>query len=333
MYPRLKLARELLARQGVIFVSIDDNEVDRLRLIMAEIFGLENFVAQITVISNPRGRQAEKHFAGVHEYLLVYARDATSLKLNGAALTAEQLKEFDETDELGRPYRLLGLRQRGSHSLREDRPQMYYPLYVDPATASISLKKTSRHHVEVLPRKSTGEAGRWMWGHQKAQQELARLQARLIRGNRWDIYVRDYLQAKDGEDRRRKLKTVWDDKLLNYQNGKRDLKSLLGACLVDYPKPVALLSKIVDMVDGDDAVFLDFFAGSGTLGAAVMRANARDGQHRRFLLVQRAEPTRDPRYPTIADFCRQRLAAESKRLRDTASGDFGFRYLKIAARG
>jgi adenine-specific DNA-methyltransferase len=324
MYPRLALARRLLADNGVIFISIDDNEADKLKLVMSELFGEANFLSQITVQSNPRGRQAERHFASVHEYLLVFARNAQKCNLLGAELTEEQSQEFDLADENGRRYRLLGLRQRGSHSLREDRPAMYFPIYVDPDTGSISLSPSKRHRAEVLPRKSTGQAGRWMWGHKRAKDNIDLLEARLIRGrNEWDIFVRDYFDDENGNSRRRKLKTIWDDKSLNYQNGKRELKQLLGKALVDYPKPTALLRKLIDLVEEKDALFMDFFAGSGTLGHAVLQSNAEDGGTRRFILMQQPEPTEDADFPTIADVCRERVA----RVVDTVSG--GFTYYRV----
>jgi adenine-specific DNA-methyltransferase len=326
MYPRLVLARRLLADDGVIFISIDDNEIDKLRLVMSEIFGEQNFIAQITVQSNPRGRQAERHFARVHEYLLVYARDASQCKFVGAHLTQQQSDEFDQLDTGGRSYRLLGLRQRGAHSLREDRPGMYYPFYVDPKTAAISLVPTAQHSAEVLPKKSTGQAGRWMWGQQRAQQCLDLLEARLIRGrNEFDIFVRDYCDDVDGNKRRRKLKTIWDDKSLNYQNGKRELKELLGRAVLDYPKPTALLRKIIDLIADQNALFMDFFAGSGTLGQAVMEANVADGGSRRFILIQSPEPTEDEEFPTIADVCRTRV----QRVIEHLDMPIGFGYLKI----
>jgi len=119
MYPRLRLARNLLSDEGVIFASIDDNEVQSLRTLMSEIFGEENFITQITIQSNPRGRQSERFVASVHEYLLVFARDIDKCRLKGSALSQDQLKEFKHEDNAGRKYRLLGLRQRGSASRRE----------------------------------------------------------------------------------------------------------------------------------------------------------------------------------------------------------------------
>lgn len=325
MMPRLMLARELLSQDGAIFISIDDHEIDKLRILMSEIFGDSNFVAQITIQSNPRGRQSEKHFATVHEYVLVYAKDHASCNLRGHTLTEDQLKEFSERDNEGRRYRLLGLRQRGAASLREDRPAMHYPIYVDPATKSISLDRRSENDIVVLPKKSTGQAGRWMWGATKARDSIHLLEARLIsRRNEWDIFVRDYLDDSLGTPRKRKSKTIWDDKDLNYQNGKRELKQLLdGEAPVDYPKPLGLLKRIIDLIDDPQAIYLDFFAGTGTLGQAVIESNTADGGTRNFILVQSPESLDHSHFKTIADVCHKRIQLVC------AKHNSGFKYLRV----
>ena len=329
MYPRIALARNLLREDGLIFVSIDDNEIDKLRLMMAEIFGDKNFVAQIVIQSNPRGRQSEKHFATVHEYLLVFAKNAELCKINGAALTDDQLDEFDRVEADGRKYRLLGLRQRGSASLREDRPGMYYPIFVDPKTAKVSLVRTKMFCEEVLPKKSTGQAGRWMWGPERAERLIDLLEGKLIRSrNEWDVFVRDYVDDSAGKKRTRKLKTIWDDKELNYQHGKGELKELFGEALLDYPKPLALMRKLIGLIAEPDAIFLDFFAGSGTLGQAVIEANARDGGSRSFILVQLAEQTGNEQFPTIADICAERLRRAINRSQ-TPGRPNGFKYQRV----
>jgi len=272
LYPRLFLARQLLQNDGVIFVSIDDNEVHNLRLLMNEVFGEENFIAQITIQSNPRGRQAETFVATVHEYLLAYSKDIDYCRLSGSPLTEKQMKEFKYQDKDGRKYRLLGLRQRGSASRRQDRPDMYYPLYVDTESGEVSTVKDSPFTVEVLPKKSTGADGRWMWAKEKVQKEIDKIEARLIRGrNEWDIFVKDYLDSEEGKERTRKLKTIWSDKSLNYQNGTQEIKELLGEGVYEFPKPTALLSEIITMTGDEDAVCLDFFAGSCTTAQALKR--------------------------------------------------------------
>ena len=349
MYPRLKLARNLLREDGVLVISIDDNEIERLRAACAEIFGEENFAAQICVQSNPRGRQSDTFFATVHEYLLMYARTGESCLIGGAVLTDEQKAEFNLTDSAGKPYRLLGLRQRGSASLREERPDMFFPLYVNPKTLKVVLEPTPGFTEKVLPRKSTGEDGRWMWGKDKCKRDIHLLVPRLIeRRSQFDVFVMDYLE-KGGEERSRKFKTIWDDKKLNTQNGTQEVKDLLGCAAMSFPKPVALLLDIVQLGTDDGDWVLDFFAGAGTTGHAVMAQNATDSGNRRFILVQLPEPLdpdnkdqkvaadycdklKKPR--TIAELTKERLRRAGKKIKTENpmfAGDLGFRVFKLAA--
>lgn len=287
MTPRLKLLRELLREDGVIFVSIDDNEVHHLRMLMDEVFGEGNFLTKIVIQSNPRGRQSERYFASVHEYLLAYAKNYDSCLLLGAPLTEKQITEYKFEDAQGRKYRLLGLRQRGAASRREDRPNMFFPIYVNPKNSSISLDKSVEYTVKVLPKKSTGEDGRWMWSKEKIQNNLEVIEAKLISTrNEWDIFVRDYLSTEEGEERTSKSKTLWVDKSLNYQNGKDELKVLFGESPFEYPKPTSLIKYIVSVVGDSDGIYLDSFAGSGTTAHAVLDLNKEDGGSRKFILVE-----------------------------------------------
>ncbi|HEX2173154.1 MAG TPA: site-specific DNA-methyltransferase [Dehalococcoidia bacterium] len=323
LYPRLILARRLLREDGLIAVSIDDHEVHRLRLLLDEVFGEDSFIAQITVVSNPRGRQAERLVATVHEYLLLYAKRIDRCAVGGLALTADQLREFKHRDAAGRRYRLLGLRQRGSASRRADRPRLFFPLFIDPASGRVSVDPGPAFPIAVVPRKSTGAEGRWMWSAETVQANRNRVEARLIaRRGEWDIFVRDYLDRPTGDQRRRKPRTVWDDRAFNYQNGTRELKEILGADVYQYPKPVALIRRVIEVAGDPEAIVLDFFAGSATTAQAVLELNQADGGDRRFLCVQSPEPTGHPDFPTIADLARERIRRVAARLsRDVPETD------------
>ncbi len=308
IFPRLVLARQFLRDDGIICISIDDNEVDKLRLVMAEVFGEHNFLGQITVLSNPRGRQAEKHFATVHEYLLVFAKDASKTLLSGTALTEKQESEFRFSDVSGRRYRLLGLRQRGSASRQQDRPALHYPIYVDPLTLQVSVEPSEQFNAVSLPKKSNGAPGRWMWGKERVQARCDILEGKLIaRRNEWDIFVRDFLSDNAGVMRTRKVTSVWAETEMNYQNGKRELKRLVGEAPVDYPKPVALIRKAINLLDDKDLIVLDFFGGTGTTAQAVIEANADDGGTRKFCVIQTAETLSDSKFATISDLCMHRI--------------------------
>ncbi|MCX6844301.1 MAG: site-specific DNA-methyltransferase [candidate division WOR-3 bacterium] len=168
MYPRLFVARQLLRDDGVIFVSIDDNEVYNLRAAMNEVFGEENFLACFVVQSNPRGSQSVEHAAVVHEYVLFYARQTQQLQSTGLTLNDAMRAEYKYTLPDGRHYRFLGLRQRGGAWRREQRPLLYYPIFVDPATGRVSLDRSAKHSIEVWPVKpTTGEKGTWRWNKRK----------------------------------------------------------------------------------------------------------------------------------------------------------------------
>lgn len=145
MYPRLKLARALLKRDGVVFISIDDRELNNLRTLANEIFGEENFVATVTVVNNMKGRNDKKHVAACHEYVVIYAGPA--FVSNGLPLTDEQRAAFKYTDDKGFKYALRDLRKRGGPDKREDRPNMYFPIYWDEKTGRASIERLSLIHI------------------------------------------------------------------------------------------------------------------------------------------------------------------------------------------
>lgn len=284
MSPRLQLARELLSKDGVIFISIDDNEQANLKLLCDYVFGEENMVAQIMVQSNPRGRQSDTFVATVHDYLLCYARDITQAHIKGQELTEKQKADFCFNDGDGRKYRLLGLRQRGVASLKEDRPDMFFPIYVNPETEEVSLDKKD-NWMCVLPHKSDGRDGRWMWGLAKCKSEIQRLVPRFVKKrNEYDIDVKDYLDKEDGE-RSRKRKSIWFDKEINNQNGTQEVNALLGGEYADYPKPSEYINMILDFADAEDCLVVDFFGGSATTADSVMQINT-NGKNCRYILVQ-----------------------------------------------
>ncbi|MGD0552622.1 MAG: site-specific DNA-methyltransferase [Sedimentisphaerales bacterium] len=346
MYPRLFLAKNLLRNDGVIFVSIDDNEVHNLRMAMNEIFGEENFVGQITILSNPRGRQSENFIATVHEYIIVYAKYIEECSIVGLDLTEEETGDYDKVDENGKHYRLLGLRQRGVAWRRQDRPQMYFPLYVNPRNGSVRLSPDKSHTIEVFPKRPDGQEGRWKWGKGKISNELHKLEGKLVSGrDEWDISVHDYLETEDGIERTKKVKSLWDDKALNYQNGTEEVKLLFnGKTIFSYPKPTSLLKSVVSILQDKSSVALDFFAGSCTTAHAVMALNTEDGGNRKFICVQLAEPCEEESeafkagFKTIADIGKERIRRAAKKIKKEIEGnlkfdknklDLGFKVLKL----
>jgi len=329
MYPRLYLARNLLRDDGVIFISIDDNEVSNLRKMCDEIFGEDNFVSIISVQSNPRGRQSDTHIASVHDYLIVYVKNISSANFLGAPLTEEQKADFKYIDSRGEAYRLLGLRQRGSASKRSERPDMFFPIYVNSNTHEISLEVKTGWDA-VYPRKSDGTDGRWMWGKEKCKRDLEFLVARLIeQRNEYDIFVKDYLNRGDIE-RTRKFKSIWEAKEYNNQAGTQEVKSLLNCDAMSFPKPKDLLKTMCQMGLNPSDLILDFFSGSATTAHAVLDLNNQDGGNRKFIMVQLPEPCAEDSeafkagYKTIADIGKERICRVIKKLNNEQEGKLDF---------
>lgn len=346
MYPRLELARELLADDGAVFISLDDNETANCKLLCDFIFGEGNFVGQLTLQSNPRGSQNSNNLSYVHEYVLVYARNISSLKLEGVEKSQESLAEFNLEDSIGK-YRLLGLRKRGGAWKKEDRPLMYYPIFVNPVDGSCSLEKTDTYNVEVIPKRPTGELGRWTWGKPKFLANRNLLVGKQInrRGETeaWDIFRKDYIANESGEIKNTKIKTIWTEKQINYQNAKNEIKELFdNSELFDYPKPTYLMSKLIEAIayeDGD--IILDFFAGSSSTAQAVMQSSIVDLTLRQFILVQLSEKIKENHvaylsgFKTIDEIGRERIRRAAAKIKkdepEKSKGvDLGFKtyYLK-----
>lgn len=338
IYSRLMLARNLLMDDGAIAISIDDNEIDNLGEICDEVFGSQNFVSKIIVQNNPRGRQSDNFDATVHEYLLCYAKDSTKCLVNGTPLTEDQKAEYCYSDGNG-AYRLLGLRQRGVASLREDRPDMFFPIYVDPTTQEVSLDFHDGW-LTVVPKKSDGRDGRWMWGKQKCIADKPRLVARMIeRRSEYDIFVKDYLVRENGQ-RTRKYKTIWDDKCINNQVGTQEVKKLLDGEYMSFPKSCAYIQMICQMLSSSSGIVLDFFSGSATTAHAVMQLNAEDGGHRKFIMVQLPEKCDEASeaykagFSTICEIGKERIRRAGDKIKSespmtTQDLDIGFRVLKL----
>jgi adenine-specific DNA-methyltransferase len=312
VYPRLVLARNVLTQDGVLFVSVDDNEVASFKFMLDEVFGPENFVAQIAVSLNPKGRQLGDFFATSHEHLLVYARDAQQTCMDPSSTELVDLKDFPLREADGRPYRRLPLRNTNHKFTPKNRPNLYFPLYGNPETGDVSVSPAAGT-AEIYPQFGDGDAAVWRWGKPLAEQRHDELVAREVKGKqgaRIDIFQKDYC----GEDRRKKLNTVWlSDTVGSTDGAVAELKEIVGAVFQN-PKPTKLLRRIVERVP-DDALILDFFAGSGTTAHAVLVANAADGGSRRCISVNLPERTpedseaRRAGFATVSDITAARIRA------------------------
>lgn len=313
MYPRLKLARTLLKEDGVIFISIDDNESSNLRKLCDEIFGEMNFIADLTVVNNLKGRNDKRYIATANERLFMYVKTDLYEEC-GLRMSEMQVEEFDLEDEIGK-YRELGLRKRGGADTRKLRPNMYFPFWVNPDDGTVAVEKSETHHIEVLPTKSNGEDGCWRWGFDTAKLRLKSLFGRSVGNNgKWDIFEKDYLSS-DGELRRIKPKSVLSGTNYSTDRATKEYRALLPEVNFTSPKSVAMLRDLIEYAvpKSSNEFMLDFFAGSGTSAQALMEANL-DGGNRRFICVQLNVESGDSKFPKISDITQERIKRGSEKI-------------------
>ena len=323
MRPRLEAARAVMSAHGAIYVSIDDNEAAYLRLLMDDVFGEEQFLAQIVVNLNPKGRQLGGGFATAHEYLLVYARDAARCALDAASPELVDPADFPLETEDGRRYRHLPLRNTNKRFNPVTARTLHYPLWGDPGTGRVATAPFDDAQ-EVWPVFGDGKPAVWRWSAPLVEQRpddlvCRRLAGRL--GERVDVYQRDWLDRTAGAGagapyvvRRKKLRTIWlAEEVGSTDTAVAELKELVGH-VFETPKPTGLLRRILTTMPADARV-LDFFAGSGTTGHAVALANAEDDGRRTCVSINHGESVRPGSnaalagLATVADITRERLRA------------------------
>lgn len=334
MFPRLLLAKSLLRRDGVIFISIDDHEAANLQSICDEIFGLENFLGKISVVSNLKGRSDDKYFATAHNYLLAYQRGEFISK--GVPLPEEYLSDYSEVDESGRRFRLQGLRKRGSGAKREDRPNMFYPFYVNKNNGEVSLTRDNEHDCEVIPKLSDGTDGRWRWGSNTAKERIVELVGKPVgKNSRWDIFQIDYADTEDGE-KRIKPKSIWMGAEFANEAGTLEVKNLIGKGIFDTPKPTGLINYILEQTVSDEDIVLDFFAGSATTAHAVMKFNVSNSVNIRYICVQLPEKLDEKSdaykagYRSISEIALSRIKRAAEVIdADASSIDLGVKIFRL----
>ncbi|MCA9111720.1 MAG: site-specific DNA-methyltransferase, partial [Planctomycetaceae bacterium] len=337
MLPRLKLARALLSRDGVLCMSIDDNEAHNLRRLTEEVFGPSNFVAQVAVQVNPRGRHLDRFVAKTHDSILIFVRDAMSDAIRGIAKSGRMADEYRHSDERG-PYRLLGLRNRNQAFNPDTRPNLYFPLYVSPASGYVGLERNAEFSVEVWPDAPDGTKTCWTWGREKVRDGNSLLVAEQASAGEWRVYRKDYLYDGDGEAAKTLVKSLWLEPEFSNDQGRRSIKELFGAPLMDFPKSPDLLGRLIEIGCAEPrGIVMDFFAGSCTTAHAVMSANARDDGERRFVMVQVAEAC-DPTsaafkagFSTVASLGTERIRRAGKVISEESDKDLdvGFRLLRV----
>ena len=279
----LHVARGLLAVTGTCWVHLDDSEAHRVRCLLDEIFGVDAFIADITVESNPKGRQLDRFFAGSHDRLMVYARDPRRVTLRSGLPESVDPADFPLVGPDGVNYRLLPLRNTNKKFNPRTTPTMSFPIYGDPDTGRVCADPAPGL-VEITPVFGDLSPAVWRWSSDRVRERADELVCRVVRGRlgeRVDVYQRD--THFDG--RVKKLRSIWLSQEVGSTDSARLELKRAGVDSFATPKPIALLERVIRLATDPDDLVVDLFAGSGTSAVASVHTG------RRWLVVERNEQT------------------------------------------
>ena len=324
MYPRLKLARNLLTDDGVIFISIDENEIANLRKICNEIFGEDNFIGMFIWRKKDGGGQAKDYFVIEHEYIVGYRKSDALLWEDEKEI--RDINEYKKIDARGR-YKITKLAKWGNTARREDRPSMYFPLNAPDGTLA-------------YPIAPDGNDGRWRIGKEKMKELV---QNDLIywekKNDLWIPYEKEYFTNQSKIIKQRSI--LYD--VANTGDGTDCLTELFGIKdIFENPKPFLIIIKLLKPITTKNDIILDFFSGSATMAHAVMNLNAEDGFNRKYICVQLPEKT-EPNsvankagYQTICEIGKERIRRAGEKIKEENKDkegienlDIGFKVFKL----
>lgn len=309
MYPRLKLLHKLLADDGVIFISIDDNEQASLKLLNDEIFGPNNFIANLPTVMNLKGNQDQFGFAGTHEYTYVFAKNKRNLSIGQLNIQTEEIDNWEQ-DNIGYFKKGAPLRATGTEAKRDDRPLMFYPILVKNENITTITKEefNSLYNKElkifndnfleqlkakyealnwnfILPIENKENYGRWRWAYN--ENTIERLTFDVIptyTKNGVSLYKKQRPELNDLPSK--KPKSLLYRPEYSSGNGTNQMKQIFGDKAFQTPKPLELIMDIIQISTYKNSIILDSFAGSGTTAHAVLNLNKQDGGNRQFIMIE-----------------------------------------------
>lgn len=321
MHPRLKLARNLLTDDGVIFISIDDNEVDNLKKICDEIFGENNFVATFIWKKTSNPNSTSNNIGIEHEYIIMYSKN-DKYKLNFLPLDDLDLNKYVNLDEFvltrGK-YKLVGLNKTGT--VNDLRPNLMYDIFAPDGTI-----------IKPSPR--------WRWSKEMFQNGIKEGRIVFKKSNgKWTVYYKQYLNEDNKGntiERGNLIKTILDD-FGRTTDGTLEINKLIGKGYFDFPKPSTLIKKIIYISTNFDDIVLDFFSGSATTAHAVMQLNSEDNGNRKYIMVQLPEKCEENSeayrngYKTICEIGEERIRRAGAKIKEETNADidYGFRVYKV----
>ena len=337
IYPRLKLAKDLLSDDGVIFISIDDNEVGNLRKICDEVFGSSNYCGNFVINSTPNARDYG-HIGKMHEYCLFYSKN---IELTQTNMLPDTDKKFKYADNIG-SFSIHPLYNSNETFHKLNRPNLYYPfyLYLDEKQIiggndfyNIGLKP-KENSIEIYPPKSlkNGVQFVWRWGKEKANTYMNQ----EIIG--YKVSENEYRIVQKMRHSEKIIRSLLLDTKYSSRRGTAEVEELLKGKIFSFPKPVLLIYDFAKVGLSKNDIILDFFSGSATTAHAVMQLNAEDGGKRKFIMVQIPEETSEKSeaykagYKNICEIGKERIRRAAKKIAEEnpkAKFDGGFRVLKL----
>jgi len=289
MWPRLKLLHELLAEDGIMIVHIDDNELHHLCSLMNDVFGQENFVATVSVVSNLKGNQDQFAFAGCHEYVVLFAKDKSLCSVAEFRLDDDESKKWFE-DEYG-PYKIgARLKATGVNAPKKKRENLFFPIYVSELDEiCLTLPEDNKSWKGIFPI-TDGQEMSWRWEKKKFENETHNV---IVTRDEKGISLKKKQRPFDGENPSKKAKSVFYKPEYSTSSAASELKEIFGSKIFDTPKPLQLINDFVEICGKKNALILDSFAGSGTTAHAVLQANKIDDGNRKFILVEMEDDIAD----------------------------------------
>jgi adenine-specific DNA-methyltransferase len=291
MYPRLKLARNLLTEDGVIFISIDDSEITNLKYLCDEVFGSDNFILNGPTIMNLKGNQDEFAFAGTHEYTLIYAKNKSEITFNQFELEDDSELEWEE-DEKGFYKKGANLKSTGGNAPRDKRPNLFYPIFITNKNQIYVTENNiplNQNDYILFPITSDLEMS-WRWSKEKVQNEIYDI---ILNGDKENGFSLNKKQRPTlGDLPSKKPKSIFYKPEYSSGNGTNEFNKVLNVSFGTEirPKPLKLIKDFISLSTDKKSIVLDFFAGSGTTAQATMELNSYDGGDRKFICVQLPEP-------------------------------------------
>ncbi len=346
MYPRLKLARNLLTDDGVIFISIDDNEVSNLRKLCDEVFGEDNFVAEFPRVTK-KGGKSTATYAKNHDYIVVYLKNSYESSITGIQHLDEGFKYKDQYFEQRGAYKL---NQTLDYNTLQYNKTMDYPLEINGETfvPGGSVEEQKKRHAGIHGKHD------WVWRWSKSLFDFGYKNDWIVVSKTGRIYTKTYANASiekningdyyvEYKNRTKPVSTLdFVENKYSNDNSNKEITALMGTALFDYVKPSILIKQIMSTCTKRDSIILDFFSGSATTAHAVMQLNAEDGGHRRFICVQLPEKTDGQSeaykagYKTICEIGKERIRRAGEKIKEENKDkegienlDIGFKVFKL----